>query len=60
MKEPVMTRYGQCYEKSAILEWVQKKGTCPLTKKPLTVNDIFPAYSLKNAIEEYRRKHKLD
>ena len=53
MRDPVMTKYGHCFEREAITEWVRKQGKCPLTQKPLSLSDIFPAYSVKSAIEEY-------
>ena len=51
-----MTKYGHLFEKSAIHEWVDKYQRCPLTNKPLSHEDIFPAYSVKSAIDEYRVK----
>eukprot|EP00347_Sterkiella_histriomuscorum_P000049 403377379 len=59
MIEPVMTIYGHCFEKKVIIDWIQRKGTCPLTNQKLTVNDIFPAFALKSAIDEYRKKHQM-
>ncbi|CDW79897.1 ubox domain containing protein [Stylonychia lemnae] len=58
MKEPVMTKYGHCFEKSAILDWIERQGKCPLTQQPLTKQDLFPNYAIKGAIEEYMQKQK--
>ena len=36
IKEPATTVHGQLFEYTAILEWVERKGTCPVTNQPLT------------------------
>jgi len=58
MKDPVFTIYGHVFERTAIEDWIKMKGTCPLTNKPLTLRDVIPAFTVKNAIEEYKRLHK--
>ena len=58
IEEPASTAYGHLYELSAIKEWVQLKGECPLTKKPLTVDQIYPQYGLRDTIAEMRRMKK--
>ena len=42
INEPASTVYGHLFELSAIREWVQRKGTCPLTHQPLTMEQIQP------------------
>ena len=56
MNDPVNTKYGHAFEKSAIEIQIEKYGRCPVTNLPLTKRDIWPNYTLKNAIEEYRKK----
>ena len=58
MEDPVITKYGHSYERKEIENWIDKAGNDPLTKKPLTKNDIFPNYQLKNLIEEYKKMKK--
>jgi len=58
IKQPATTCYGHLYELSAIKQWVQMKGKCPLTQKPLRMNQIFPQYSLKTSIKEMRKISK--
>ena len=53
--EPASTIYGHLFELSAIKHWVQQKGVCPLTQKPLTEADIYPQYGLQATIEEMRK-----
>lgn len=54
MKVPVITPYGNSYEKSAIENWIETHQNDPMTKEHLTKNDIFPNYQLKIIIEKYR------
>lgn len=35
IREPATTIYGHLYEHQAILDWVAKKQSCPLTGQPL-------------------------
>jgi hypothetical protein len=51
MKDPVITPYGHCFEKSAIEEWLGKNNTCPITSKPLEISQLFPCYALKKIID---------
>ena len=53
MMEPVVTKYGHSYEKSAIVFWVSKHGSCPLTNQQLKLEEIFPNFNLKHAIITY-------
>lgn len=58
MKDPVITPTGVSYEKANIEAWLKKKEVDPLSKKRLTVNDLIPNRSLKEAIEEFMKKLK--
>lgn len=58
IRNPATTCYGHLYEMSAIKEWVKTKGTCPLTQKPLKMNQIYQQYTLKNSIHEMRQMAK--
>eukprot|EP01134_Creolimax_fragrantissima_P001726 CFRG1726T1 len=61
MRDPVNTPYGHAYERAAIVRWVQENNTDPVTSKPLTVEQLTTAYSLRRAIEEYiERKSSLN
>ena len=58
MTDPVNTKYGHAFEKSAIEKQIQKYNRCPVTNLPLSKRDLCPNYTLKNAIEEYKQKGK--
>ena len=52
MRDPVMDRDGYSYERSAIEAWVRDHGTSPMTRSPLTLQELVPNRSLRNTIEE--------
>ena len=55
MEDPVITPYGTTYERSAILNWLKKHDTDPLTKKRLTKDMLITNYALRSAIQEYKQ-----
>jgi hypothetical protein len=59
MVNPVMTRSGLNFERSAILSWLEKTGSCPLTRKPLKPSNLFPNKNLENTISFWRKKHGI-
>ena len=56
MENPVLTPSGNYYEKSAILDWINKNQTDPLTREHLTVDMLVEDYEYKKQIIEYRKK----
>ena len=56
MTNPVITPSGNYYEKSAIIDWIEKNKTDPLTREPLTVDMLMEDEEYKNKIIEYRKK----
>ena len=54
IQEPASTIYGHTYEMSAIKAWVNSKGTCPMTQKSLTLDQVYPQYGMRNTIVEMR------
>jgi U-box domain len=58
MKYPLMSRYGQTYDRDAILTWLsQHNNLCPLTRKVLHVNDLIRHRALQSQIEAWQRHH---
>jgi len=55
MEDPVITPHGITYERQAILDWIEKKRTCPITQKPLGAEELITCYALKSAIEDYKK-----
>ena len=60
MTDPVVTRYGQSYERSAIIEWIAKGKDCPLTRQPLSLSGIITNHSLRSQIRQWQVKNELD
>ena len=58
MTDPVITPYGTTYERSAILNWLKKNKTDPLTKKKLTADMLITNFALRDAIQEYKNSLK--
>ena len=56
MNNPVLTKSGFYYEKKAIVNWIQKNGTDPISREHLTLNMIEEDEEYKNKIIEYRKK----
>ena len=56
MKNPVITPSGNYYEKTAIIDWINKEGTEPLTREKLTVDMLIEDKKNKKQIIEYRKK----
>ena len=56
MEDPVIVPGGHSYERASILKWLQVKEICPLTRKPLSVDDLTPNRALKYLIDEIRGK----
>ena len=56
-----MTKYGQSYERSALLEWLQSgHGVCPLSRRPLHLQDIVTNHGLRMKVEEWRKDNGED
>ena len=49
------SKYGHLYEKAEIERWINKYHTCPMTDQTLELDDIFPQYAAKLAIDEYMK-----
>ena len=57
MIHPVMTRYGHCFDRLAIMTWIcssdDAQCECPLTRKPLRMSDIINNHSLRERIQAW-------
>jgi hypothetical protein len=51
MRDPVVDREGNSYERSAIIAWLAKNPKSPVTLRPLTVDELVPNTELKAAID---------
>ena len=51
MDDPVMTLNGNTFERHAIEEWINRNGTCPMTRGPLSISDLRPNRLLRDLIQ---------
>ena len=57
MYDPVITRNGHSYERATLLEHLKHSPTDPLTREPLTIQDLRPNLALKEACAEFLEKN---
>jgi len=53
MHDPVVTNNGHSYEKNTLLEHLKRSPTDPLTREPLTIDQLRPNIALRKALEEF-------
>ena len=53
MHDPVITKNGHSYERATIYEHLKRSPTDPLTRDPLTIDDLRSNFGLKAACEEF-------
>ena len=56
MENPVLSPSGNYYEKSAIIDWINKNHSDPLTREYLNVDMLIEDNEYKKHIIEYRKK----
>jgi hypothetical protein len=57
MKDPVIDSDGNSYERVAIMEWVARTRTSPITRNILLPHQLFPNRALKDMIETFLREN---
>ncbi|GIJ88756.1 hypothetical protein Asppvi_007683 [Aspergillus pseudoviridinutans] len=57
MHDPVITPSGTSFDRIGINKYVEQSGVDPITRVPMTVNDLRPNYALKAACEEFLNKN---
>ena len=60
MKHPMLTPSGNYYEKSAIIDWINKNHTDPMTRENLTVDMLIEDKEFSKKIKEYKKKFKKE
>ena len=53
MNDPVVTKNGQSYDRTTIIEHLKRSPYDPLTREPLTIDELRPNLALRSAIEEF-------
>ncbi|KAL4943316.1 hypothetical protein BDV06DRAFT_221365 [Aspergillus oleicola] len=57
MHDPVIVPSGTSFDRVGVLKYVEQSGVDPITRTPMTVNDIRPNYALKAACEDFLTKN---
>ena len=47
MRDPVMTPYGDSFERACIEQWLRTSQTCPISRRPLKMDEIAPNRAVK-------------
>eukprot|EP00980_Cylindrotheca_fusiformis_P028715 scaffold22639_cov105-Cylindrotheca_fusiformis.AAC.9 len=60
MRDPLMNRYGQNYDRQYILEWLVHNGNdhCPITRQPLSPSQLVPNNALKKQIRRWSMEQR--
>ena len=57
MVTPMMTRSGHSFERSAIVAWLKKNGSHPLTRQRMGLRDLVPHVKLQSDIVAWKCAH---
>jgi hypothetical protein len=60
MKEPLFSKYGHNFERSAILQWLAHENTCPITRQPLTPSMLIPDHSLRLRMKAWKGAQEVE
>ncbi|GKZ00513.1 hypothetical protein MPSEU_001003700 [Mayamaea pseudoterrestris] len=61
MQDPVLSKYGHSYERSAIVEWLAAhSNTCPLTRRTMHLSDLITHPTLRAAIRQWQIENQED
>ncbi|CAF1494387.1 unnamed protein product [Adineta ricciae] len=50
-RDPVLAPDGHTYERKAIEIWIQKNGTSPMTRQPLSIEQLYPNRTVKELVD---------
>src|SRR5690606_29899446 len=51
--DPVLAKDQYTYERHAIEEWIRRNGTSPMTREPLSLEDLIPNRSIKEIVDSF-------
>jgi ubiquitin-protein ligase len=54
-KDPVVTPHGHTFERTAIEAAIVAQGKCPLSRQPLTSEQLVANYAIKGAVAEHKK-----
>ena len=54
MRQPMMTRWGVCFERHAVIQWLEQgQRFCPVTQNAMSPRDLVPNTKLQNQINAF-------
>jgi hypothetical protein len=56
-EDPVIAPSGHTFEKWALLEWLERNPTDPMTREPLTKDQLYPNRAVLEAVDDYKRNY---
>ena len=56
MTDPVLDREGNTFEREAVVAWLQKNKTSPISREPLNESMLVPNIALREMINHYMGK----
>ena len=56
LNDPVTDTCGHAFCRKCILEWVRSDSKCPFSRKPLTINELYPTLMIKNILSKQNVK----
>lgn len=59
MENPVMDHCSHSFERDAIVDWVRQHSYCPISRKPLSEEDLVPNHNLADRIEKWKWQNDL-
>lgn len=57
MEDPVLDGCGHCFDREAITSWLNYHSMCPISRKPLTTDDLIPETALQERIQHWKSRH---
>jgi hypothetical protein len=61
MRDPVMNKGGQNYDRRSILQWLHRGNkNCPLTRQPLAPSQLAPNTALWKTIQEWKKEQGME
>lgn len=58
MKDPVQGNDGNTYERSAIVEWLSRNQTSPITREPMTINNLKVNSNIRYLCDKYHAQNR--
>jgi hypothetical protein len=57
MNEPMNDGCGHCFDRDAIVAWLEYHEMCPISRKPITRRELRPSRALRRRIRDWKRLH---